>query len=95
MVSKSGIDIGPYLLFVDSHICLRNLLGGDKQLHQVLWSTHKEVMNNNIHYYKENILLAKAENLLINNSTLRLIVINDIDILTRSDVVKALTHGGI
>ena len=96
MVRKSGIDVGPYLLLLDSLIYLNNPIGWDKQVHQVLGSTVKELMSNNIHRCDQNLPLSKAAKLLDNRATQRLIVIdeedNPIGIITRGDVVRALAE---
>ena len=44
MVRESGFDAGPYVMFLDAVIYLRNPLEWDRQVHQVLGSTVAEVM---------------------------------------------------
>ncbi len=95
MVRESGIDVGPYLLLLDSLIYLNNPISWDKQVHQVLGSTVKELMSRNIHTCDQALPLSKAAKLLNDRGTQRLIVVDDDDIpigiITRGDVVRALS----
>ncbi len=94
MVRESGIDAGPYVLLLDSVIYLRNPLNWDKQVHQVLGNTVKDLMRSNAHSCKETLLLAKAAAMLNARETQRLFVIDaqqkPIGVLTRGDVIRAL-----
>ncbi len=94
MVRESGIDAGPYVLLLDSVIYLRNPLNWDKQVHQVLGNTVKDLMRANTHSCKETLPLAKAAAMLNARDTQRLFVVDDerkpVGVLTRGDVVRAL-----
>ena len=96
MVRESGIDVGPYLLLLDSLIYLNNPISWDKQVHQVLGSTVKELMSHNIHTSHQSLPLSKASKLLNDLATQRLIVIdeedNPIGIITRCDVIRAFAE---
>ena len=96
MVRESGIDVGPYLLLLDSLIYLNNPISWDKQVHQVLGSTVKELMSRNIHTCGQALPLSKAAKLLNDRGTQRLIVVDNDDmpigIITRGDVVRALAQ---
>ena len=94
MVRESGIDAGPYVLLLDSVIYLRNPLNWDKQVHQVLGNTVKDLMRRDTHSCKETLPLAKAAAMLNARETQRLFVIDaqqrPVGVLTRGDVIRAL-----
>ena len=49
MVRESGFDAGPYIMFLDSIIYLRNPLQWDRQVHQVLGNTVRDLMHSETH----------------------------------------------
>ena len=96
MVRESGIDVGPYLLLLDSLIYLNNPISWDKQVHQVLGSPVKELMSSKFNTCDRVLPLSKAAKLLNDRGKERLIVIDNDDmpigIITRGDVVRALVQ---
>ena len=94
MVRESGVDAGPYVMLLDSVIYLRNPLNWDKQVHQVLGTTVKDLMGQGVHSCSESLPLPKAAALLHERSTQRLYVVDDankpVGVITRGDVVRAL-----
>ena len=94
MVRESGVDAGPYVMLLDSVIYLRNPLNWDKQVHQVLGTTVKDLMGQGVHSCSESLPLPKAAALLHERSTQRLYVIDaaskPVGVITRGDVVRAL-----
>ena len=98
MVRESGVDAGPYVMLLDSVIYLRNPLNWDKQVHQVLGTTVKDLMVHDSHSCPENLPLPKAAALLHERSTQRLYVVNErqqpVGVITRGDVVRALAAHG-
>ncbi|MEB3157833.1 MAG: CBS domain-containing protein [Synechococcus sp.] len=98
MVRESGVDVGPYVMLLDSIIYLRNPLNWDKQVHQVLGNSVKDLMENDTHSCSESLPLPKAAALLHERSTQRLYVVNDrqqpVGVITRGDVVRALAAQG-
>ena len=95
MVRESGVDAGPYVMLLDSVIYLRNPLNWDKQVHQVLGTTVKDLMGQGVHSCSESLPLPKAAALLHERSTQRLYVIDaaskPVGVITRGDVVRALS----
>ena len=95
MVRESGIEIGPYVMLLDSVIYLRNPLNWDKQVHQVLGTSVNDLMRSETHSCKETLPLARAAALLHDRSTQRLFVIDDqrkpVGVITRGDIVRALS----
>jgi len=98
MVRESGFDAGPYVMFLDSVIYLRNPLQWDKQVHQVLGSSVGEVMGSHPHTCSADTTLPAAARQLHDRSTQRLFVLDDArkptGVLTRGDVVRALAAAG-
>jgi len=98
MVRESGIDVGPYVMLLDSVIYLRNPLNWDKQVHQVLGTNVSELMHSDAHSCSESLPLPRAAALLHDRSTERLFVIDaqrmPIGVITRGDVVRALAMQG-
>ena len=98
MVRESGVDAGPYVMLLDSVIYLRNPLNWDKQVHQVLGNTVKDLMAHDSHSCPETLPLPKAAALLHERSTQRLYAVNErkqpVGVITRGDVVRALAAQG-
>ncbi len=98
MVRESGFDAGPYVMFLDAVIYLRNPLEWNRQVHQVLGSTVGEVMNSHVHTCADTTSLPQAARQLNDLRTQRLFVVNDagvmVGVLTRGDVVRALAAAG-
>ena len=94
MVRERGLDAGPYVMLLDSVIYLRNPLNWDKQVHQVLGTTVKDLMSHDSHACAESLPLPKAAAQLHAGSTQRLYVVDSgqqpIGVVTRGDVVRAL-----
>jgi CBS domain-containing protein len=97
MVRESGVDVGPYVMLLDSVIYLRNPLHWDRQVHQVLGTAVKDLMRRDSHSCAAALPLPRAASLLHERSTPRLIVVDDqqkpIGVITRGDVVRALAAG--
>ena len=94
MVRESGVDVGPYVMLLDSIIYLKNPLNWDKQVHQVLGTTVAELMHKDSHSCRDSLPLPKAASQLHDRGTQRLFVVDEqnhpIGVLTRGDVVRAL-----
>tara|TARA_B100000073_G_scaffold273367_1_gene233192 strand:- start:56 stop:526 length:471 start_codon:yes stop_codon:yes gene_type:complete len=94
MVRESGVDVGPYVMLLDSVIYLRNPLNWDRQVHQVLGNSVGDLMHRDSHSCDVSLPLPKAASLLHENGTQRLIVVDaerrPVGVLTRGDVVRAL-----
>jgi CBS domain-containing protein len=98
MVRESGFEAGPYVMFLDAVIYLRNPLEWNRQVHQVLGSTVKEVMTSQAHTCATNTRLPEAARLLNDRRIQRLFVVDErgsmVGVLTRGDVVRALGEAG-
>ena len=94
MVRESGVDVGPYVMLLDSVIYLRNPLNWDRQVHQVLGNTVGDLMHRDSHSCERSLPLPKAASMLHDKGTQRLIVVDaerrPVGVLTRGDVVRAL-----
>ena len=94
MVRESGVDVGPYVMLLDSVIYLRNPLNWDRQVHQVLGNTVGDLMHRDSHCCEGSLPLPKAASMLHDKGTQRLIVVDSerrpVGVLTRGDVVRAL-----
>lgn len=98
MVRESGFDAGPYVMFLDAVIYLRNPLEWNRQVHQVLGSTVGDVMSSQPHTCTGTTTMPQAARLLNDRRIQRLFVVNDqgsvVGVLTRGDVVRALAEAG-
>jgi CBS domain-containing protein len=98
MVRESGFDAGPYVMFLDAVIYLRNPLEWNRQVHQVLGSTVGDVMNTQVHSCATSASLPEAARLLNDRRIQRLFVVDEagamVGVLTRGDVVRALADAG-
>ena len=94
MVRESGVDVGPYVMLLDSVIYLRNPLNWDRQVHQVLGNSVGDLMHRDSHSCEGSLPLPKAASMLHDKGTQRLIVVDaqrrPVGVLTRGDVVRAL-----
>ena len=94
MVRESGVDVGPYVMLLDSVIYLRNPLNWDRQVHQVLGNSVGDLMHRDSHSCDVSLPLPKAASMLHEKGTQRLIVVDaqrhPVGMLTRGDVVRAL-----
>ena len=94
MVRESGVDVGPYVMLLDSVIYLRNPLNWDRQVHQVLGNSVGDLMHRDSHSCEVSLPLPKAASMLHEKGTQRLIVVDSqrhpVGVLTRGDVVRAL-----
>ena len=94
MVRESGVDVGPYVMLLDSVIYLRNPLNWDRQVHQVLGNSVSDLMHRDSHSCEVSLPLPKAASMLHEKGTQRLIVVDaqrhPVGVLTRGDVVRAL-----
>ena len=94
MVRESGVDVGPYVMLLDSVIYLRNPLNWDRQVQQVLGTTVGDLMHRDSHSCESSLPLPKAASMLHDKGTQRLIVVDaerrPVGVLTRGDVVRAL-----
>ena len=94
MVRESGVDVGPYVMLLDSVIYLRNPLNWDRQVHQVLGNSVGDLMHRDNHSCEVSLPLPKAASMLHEKGTQRLIVVDaqrhPVGVLTRGDVVRAL-----
>ena len=94
MGRESGVDVGPYVMLLDSVIYLRNPLNWDRQVHQVLGNSVGDLMHRDSHSCEGSLPLPKAASMLHDKGTQRLIVVDaqrrPVGVLTRGDVVRAL-----
>ena len=94
MVRESGVDVGPYVMLLDSVIYLRNPLNWHRQVHQVLGNSVGDLMHRDSHSCEVSLPLPKAASMLHEKGTQRLIVVDaqrhPVGVLTRGDVVRAL-----
>ena len=94
MVRESGVDVGPYVMLLDSVIYLRNPLNWDRQVHQVLGNSVGDLMHRDSHSCDVSLPLPKAASMLHEKGTQRLIVVDaqrhPVGVLPRGDVVRAL-----
>ena len=94
MVRESGVDVGPYVMLLDSVIYLRNPLNWDRQVHQVLGNSVGDLMHRDSHSCQSSLPLPKAASMLHDKGTQRLNVVDSerrpVGVLTRGDVVRAL-----
>ena len=100
MVRESGVDVGPYVMLLDSVIYLRNPLSWDRQVHQVLGTSVNDLMRKDVHSCLGDLPLPKAASLLHERGTQRLFVLDaakkPVGVITRGDVVRALaSHGQV
>ena len=100
MVRESGVDVGPYVMLLDSVIYLRNPLNWDRQVHQVLGTSVNDLMRKDVHSCQGDLPLPKAASLLHERGTQRLFVLDaakkPVGVVTRGDVVRALaSHGQV
>ena len=100
MVRESGVDVGPYVMLLDSVIYLRNPLNWDRQVHQVLGTSVNDLMRKDVHSCLGDLPLPKAASLLHERGTQRLFVLDaakkPVGVITRGDVVRALaSHGQV
>ena len=100
MVRESGVDVGPYVMLLDSVIYLRNPLNWDRQVHQVLGTSVNDLMRKDVHSCQGDLPLPKAASLLHERGTQRLFVLDTakkpVGVVTRGDVVRALaSHGQV
>jgi CBS domain-containing protein len=96
MVRESGVDAGPYVMFLDAVIYLRNPLEWNRQVHQVLGSTVGDLMSTKVHTCSASTSLPQAARLLNDRRIQRLFVVDaqglTVGVLTRGDVVRALAQ---
>jgi len=82
------------VMLLDSVIYLRNPLNWDKQVHQVLGTTVKDLMRRDTHTCSLELGLPKAASQLHERGTQRLFVLDGegkpAGVITRGDVVRAL-----
>ncbi|MFN9624117.1 MAG: CBS domain-containing protein [Cyanobacteriota bacterium] len=98
MVRESGFEAGPYVMFLDAVIYLRNPLEWNRQVHQVLGSTVGDLMSPHTHTCAATSSLPEAARLLNDRRIQRLFVVDAggvmVGVLTRGDVVRALAEAG-
>ena len=98
MVRESGFDAGPYVMFLDAVIYLRNPLEWNRQVHQVLGSTVGDLMSSQVHTCSSSTTLPQAARLLNDRRIQRRVVVDAqgaiVGVLTRGDVVRALAEAG-
>ena len=94
MARETGFEAGPYVMLLDSVIYLRNPLNWDKQVHQVLGTSVKDLMRKDVHSCTTALPLPKAASQLHERGIQRLFVLNEdhrpVGVVTRGDVVRAL-----
>ncbi len=66
MVRESGVDVGPYVMLLDSVIYLRNPLHWDRQVHQVLGTAVNDLMRRDSHTCAAALPLPRAASCCMN-----------------------------
>ena len=93
MVRESGLEPGPYVVFLDSVIYLRNPLRWERDVHQALGETAGAVMNRSPHTCGPTLSLQQAAALLHDAGTDRLFVVErgaPMGVLSRADLIRAM-----
>lgn len=93
MVRESGLEPGPYVVFLDSVIYLRNPLRWERDVHQALGETAAAVMNRSPHTCGPTLSLQEAAALLHDAGTERLFVVEGgkpVGVLSRADLIRAM-----
>ncbi|OOV35679.1 phosphoribulokinase [Candidatus Synechococcus spongiarum LMB bulk15M] len=93
MVRESGLEPGPYMVFLDSVIYLRNPLRWEREVHQALGETAGDVMNRSPHTCTPTLRLQGAAALLHDAGTERLFVVEKgelIGVFSRADLIRAM-----
>ena len=93
MVRESGLEPGPYVVFLDSVIYLRNPLRWERDVHQALGETAGAVMNRSPHTCAPTLNLQEAAALLHDAGTERLFVVErgqPVGVLSRADLIRAM-----
>ncbi|KKZ15351.1 MAG: phosphoribulokinase [Candidatus Synechococcus spongiarum 142] len=97
MVRESGLEPGPYMVFLDSVIYLRNPLRWEREVHQALGETAEAIMNRSPHTCAPTMSLQEAAALLHDAGTERLFVVegsNLIGVFSRADLIRAMAAKG-
>ena len=95
MVRESGLESGPYVVFLDSVIYLRNPLRWERDVHQALGETAGAIMNRSPHTCAPTLRLQQAATLLHDAGTDRLFVVErgaPIGVLSRADLIRVMAH---
>lgn len=93
MVRESGLEPGPYVVFLDSVIYLRNPLRWERDVHQALGETAAAIMNRSPHTCGPTLILQEAAALLHDADTERLFVVEGgkpVGVLSRADLIRAM-----
>ncbi|MXX09374.1 MAG: CBS domain-containing protein [Synechococcus sp. SB0673_bin_10] len=93
MVRESGLEPGPYVVFLDSVIYLRNPLRWEREVHQALGETAEAVMSSSPHTCGPTTSLQAAAALLHDAGTERLFVVERgelIGVFSRADLIRAM-----
>ena len=93
MVRESGLEPGPYVVFLDSVIYLRNPLRWERDVHQALGETAADIMNRSPHTCGPTLSLQEAAAMLHAAGTERLFVVEKgepIGVLSRADLIRAM-----
>ena len=97
MMRESGLEPGPYMVFLDSVIYLRNPLRWEREVHQALGETAGAIMNRSPHTCEPNLSLQQAAALLHDAGTERLFVVKKgepIGVFSRADLIQAMAARG-
>ena len=97
MVRESGLEPGPYMVFLDSVIYLRNPLRWEREVHQALGETADAVMNRSPHTCAPNLSLQEAAARLHDAGTERLFVVENgelMGVFSRADLIRAMAADG-
>ncbi len=93
MVRESGLEPGPYMVFLDSIIYLRNPLRWEREVHQALGETAGAIMNQSPHTCAPTLSLQGAAAMLHEGNTERLFVVEQgkpVGVLSRADLIRAM-----
>jgi len=93
MVRERGLEPGPYMVFLDSIIYLRNPLRWEQEVHQALGETAAAIMNPSPHTCGPNTTLQEAAALLHDVGTERLFVMEGktpMGVLSRTNLIRAM-----
>ena len=93
MVRESGVEPGPYVVFLDSVIYLRNPLRWEREVHRALGETAGDVMNRHPHTCSTSLTLRAAARQLHGADTERLFVVEGgrpQGVISRTDLIRAM-----
>lgn len=90
----TGVDLPPYVMFLDSVIYLQNPAKHNQEVHKALGQTVADAMSDRPATVKESQLVREAARIMHESKVRRLPVVNDqsklVGIITQGDVIKMM-----